>query len=772
MIASKGRAKPLEGDGTTRSTPSWLRWLSTACFFLLASCPGSVRAEVDFERDIEPILSRRCVACHHAHDAQGGLNLSSAAGLQSGGESGPAVVAGDPSSSLLWQRVEAGEMPAAAQGQTKRLPDEEIQRLRDWIAAGAAWPVQRTIDPYEHSTPDRAGRDWWALQPLQPIPVPTMRQQERVATPVDAFVLQTLEQHGRQPAPLADRRTLVRRVYFDLLGLPPSWEQIEAFAADDSPQAYERLLDQLLASPRYGERWGRYWLDLVRFAETCGYERDQVKPNLWRYRDWVIQAFNEDMPYDRFVTEQLAGDEVAWRNESTVIATGMLRAGTWNDEPNDPADYLYERLEDMVHTTTSAFLGLTVKCARCHDHKFDPIRQTDYYRLASFFWVGHLGQAHLGGPSKEELGYDVFGWTDRGRETEPIRWLRAGQRLNPADEVPPGFLSAVPHLDRPLDPPPSDSHTTQRRLQFARWLTDPQNPLTARVFVNRLWQHHFGEALVRTPNNFGLKSDPPTHPQLLDWLAGELQRGEWQLKRVHRLIMLSTTYRQASTHPEETRYAQEDFTNRSLWRAMRRRLDAEALRDRLLTASGQLQLEMGGPSFTPHMSDEALEGLSRKGSDWQESPADQQARRSVYMFTKRSLLLPLMTAFDFSDTTLSCAQRDVTTVAPQALAMLNNEFVHAQSQQLAQRVIQHAGQDREAQIEFSWRFSLGRSPSSEERGAALAHLQQQREHFADSLREADGEEQLSDGNRPAAERLALASLCHVLLNTNEFLYVD
>jgi hypothetical protein len=741
-------------------------------------------AAVDFEQSVGPLLTRRCLSCHHGPDARGGLDLSTSEGLRRGGGSGPAIGEEGGVRSLLLERVKSGEMPASSQGDPQPLPAEEVDVLRAWVAAGAPWPAGRVLDPYERTTEDRAGRDWWSLQPLRPGPPPELNAREPSHNPIDAFVLATLQRHQRTLSPPADRRVLMRRAMIDLVGIAPTFDQLEAFAADPAPDAYERLVDQLLSSPRYGERWGRYWLDLARYADTCGYERDQFKPNIWRYRDWVIEGLNADMPYDRFVTEQLAGDEVPWRSESSVIATGMLRAGTWNDEPNDPEDYRYERLEDFVHTTTSAFLGMTVKCARCHDHKFDPIRQSDYYRIASFFWAGYLGQANLGGPSKDELGYDVFGWTDRNPAPEPIRLLRAGQRLSPGDEVSPGFLSAIPALDQPLVPPPDGSRTTQRRLQFARWLLDPRHPLTARVFVNRLWQHHFGEAIVRTPNNFGRKSDPPTHPELLDWLAQELIRGEWQVKRLHRLIMTSRVYRQASTHPRHTQLEQEDYANRTWWHYPRRRLDAESLRDNLLAASGTLDLRMGGPSFFPRMSAEALEGLSRKGSDWQESPADQQGRRSVYMVNKRSRLLPMMTAFDFSDTTLTCAQRDVTTVAPQALAMLNNEFVHEQSERMAVRILEQAGVAREQQAELAWKAALARRPRPEELQSACEHLAQQLDHFtrrnagvtpAFTGNTGPGSTDpgsTAHGEMATARRQALASLCHVLLNTNEFLYTD
>ena len=369
-------------------------------------------ATPDFEQDIVPILTGRCLACHNAQDRKGDLNLSSAEGLNKGGDQGPSISRTQPAESLLLQRVVAGEMPPESRGISQSLPDDEIAVLEAWIGAGATWPADRILDAYEKTSHLRAGRDWWSFRPIHRPLVPRI-DSPSVANPIDAFIEQKLAENQMEMAPLADKQTLVRRAYVDLWGLRPTPDQIDEFVADDRPDAWERFIDQLLASPHYGERWGRYWLDVVRFAETCGYERDQLKPGIWKYRDWVISALNRDMPYDKFVVHQLAGDEIPDRSEASVIATGMLRGGTWNDEPNDPADYLYERLEDIVHTTSSAFLGLTVKCARCHDHKFDPIPQTDYYRLASLFWAGYIGQENLGGPNAEQLGMDAFGWTDK-----------------------------------------------------------------------------------------------------------------------------------------------------------------------------------------------------------------------------------------------------------------------------------------------------------------------------------------------------------------------
>ncbi len=701
----------------------------------------------DFNRDIAPLIAKRCLECHNKRDLKGDINLTTEVGFTKGTENGR----------LALELVTKGEMPPKVKGQQQKLPDAEIALLKRWVNAGVAWPSGRVLDPYESTTDVRGGRDWWSLQPVVRPAVPRLAKH-----PVDAFIAAKLAKESMVSAVRAGRRTLVRRAYFDLTGLPPTPEQVEQFIRDPAPDAWPRLIDRLLASPRHGEHWARYWLDLVRFAETDGYERDKLKPNIWRYRDWVINAFNSDMPYTQFVAEQLAGDEVPNRTEQSVVATGMIRAGTWNDEPNDPNDYLYTRLEDMVHTTTSAFLGLTVKCARCHEHKFDPIPQNDYYRIASFFWAGHMGQANQGGPTTKALGYEAYGWTDKSSNSPPIRLLLNGERHKPGPEIAPGFLSAVNALDKPLAPPPPGSKTTQRRLQFARWITNEQNPLTARVMVNRLWLQHFGQGLVRSPNNFGFKGELPTHPGLLDWLASEFMRPTvdagpaWTLKRIHKLIMTSSTYRQRSVHPHETQYSQRDFLNRNLWKFNRRRISSESLRDAMLAVGSRLNMRMGGPSFYPGMSAEALEGLSRKAGDWKSSPADERSRRSIYMMTKRSRLLPLMTTFDFSDTTASCGQRDVTTVAPQALALLNNQFTHAQSEALAKRLAGHAAGTVE-QVKLAWQLAFGRNPSDGELGQAENHLHEQRQHF-------DGR------NNPG--HLALASLCHVLLNCNEFIYVD
>ncbi len=732
-------------------TTQWLRQTGLAVAILVS---GSAQAaeSPDFERVIAPLLATNCLECHGQTDPQGGLDLTRGQRMLAGGDNGPAVVPGDPEGSYLLDRVTDGEMPPPKHEKPRPLAPADVAALRAWIEAGAAWPAGRVLDPYERTSKSHAGRDWWSLAPLQPAQPPAAKAGWRVANPLDAFVCAELDAQGMTQAPAAPPRVLIRRVYFDLTGLPPSPEEVAAFEADSSPDAYEKLVDRLLAAPQFGERWARYWLDLARFAETNGYERDGVKPHAWKYRDWVVQALNDDKPYDRFVLEQLAGDELPDRNESTVTGTGFLRLGTWDDEPNDLEEYVYERLEDMVHATSTAFLGLTIKCARCHDHKFDPIPQTDYYRVAAAFWPGPL---RGNGPSKEQLGFDVLGWTDISRDPQPLHLLRKGELAHPGPAVPAGSPTVIAEIARDAEPPSSDAQTTQRRLQLARWIVDPRNPLTPRVAVNRLWQHHFGAALVRTPDNFGFLGERPTHVQLLDWLAARLIDGGWQMKPLHKLIVMSQTYRQASLHPQQADYERKDLENRLWWRAARQRLDAEGLRDAVLAVSGELDSRVGGESFRPPINDEALEGLSKKMAAYVASPPAECRRRSLYVFSQRSLQLPLLTAFDACDSTLPCGRRDVTTVAPQALALLNNEWVQNQSEAFARRILA-APLDTAGRIDLAWQIALSRPPDDGEVRAAIEHLEAQRKNFGGS----------------ADDPRTWSSLCHVLLNTNEFIYLD
>lgn len=716
---------------------------------LLGLALGGLRAH-ELPHPALNVLLERCVACHHPKQASGGLDLTQETSFRAGGESGLLLDPDRPHSSYLIERVEAGEMPPEEKGLSQHLPADEITILKEWIQQGAPWPPKTRLDPFEKTTRHRAGRDWWAFQPIRAPEIPESSLADRWSlNPIDRFIAAQLENSNITPAPPAEKATLLRRVYIDLIGLPPTLKQIQSFLDDDSESAYESVVDELLSSPHFGERWGRHWLDLVRFAETSGYERDQAKPFAWRYRDWVVRALNADLPYDQFLTLQIAGDEVDNASEETTLATGFLRLGTWNDEPNDPQEYKYERLEDLVHATSSAFLGLTVKCARCHDHKFDPIPQQDYYRMAAAFWAGPIqprGSDLLGGPSNEELGYEqVLGWTDVSATPPPLHLLRNGDPKQPLEQVNAGFLSLLPELDQPVVPPTADSKTTGRRLQLAQWMTHPKNPITARVIINRLWQHHFGQALVRSPNNFGFTGEQPTHPELLDWLASELMNPAekfsnrqaarplnltpWSLKRIHKLMVMSATYRQSSNHSRHNSYMDIDPANRLWWRAERRRLAAETLRDAMLMAAGKLDSAVGGESFKGSIDAEALEGLSRKSSAWQASPLEQQNRRSLYMFAQRSLPDPFLATFDLADTTLPCAERDVSTVAPQALALLNGTLTHRLSLQIASRVNQQAPQ-LDAKVRWAWRMIHQRDPTAKELELGLAHLREQEIRFA------------------------------------------
>jgi hypothetical protein len=688
----------------------------------------------DFEKDIAPLLIRRCLECHQTTIASGGLSLQSASDLSKGGDSGVVVVAKSVKESRLIERVFAGEMPPLKHGESQKLPDSEIEILRRWVDDGAHFPADRQLDLYEQTTEVRGGRDWWSFQPLKAVTPPVLDGLPDDAHPIDRFIAIELRKQGLTAAPEADARTLIQRLYWDVTGLPPSAEEIQSFtAAPQDAKATAALIDQLLASPHFGERWARHWLDVVRFAETCGYERDQVKPFAWKYRDWVVNAFNSDMSYDQFVREQLAGDEIPGHNEQSVIATGFLCLGTWNDEPNDAEDYKYERLEDLVHTTSSAFLGMTTKCARCHDHKFDPIPQTDYYRMAAAFWPGPIqprGRELLGGVSDDELGYkEVLGWTDVSKTPAALHKLRNGERNQPLEPVAAGALTVVPDQFREFTVAPESVRTTGLRLQLAEWIASEKNPLTARVIVNRIWQHHFGDGLVRSSNNFGYTGDKPTHPELLDWLASELIRNRWSLKHIHRLILTSQTWQQSSLHPRQKEYAQKDAANRFLWRANRRRKDAESLRDAFLAATQELQLTPGGPSFYPTISADALEGLSRKASAWTASPEADQHRRSLYIFTQRSLLPPMMTTFDMCDSTMSCGQRDVTIVAPQALTLLNNEFVHKRAAAIAMSCVKNEEPISDSHVRQVWEKILGRGPTDQELDLAMSHVQNQLQRF-------------------------------------------
>lgn len=622
---------------------------------------------------------------------------------------------------------------------------------------------------------EKVEETWWAFRPLARPAVPASAARQS-ANPVDAFVLGRLSERGLTLSPAAGPRERLRRLYFDLVGLPPTPAEVAAFERDPSPAAWTRCIEELLARPQYGERWGRHWLDVVRFAQSNGYERDGEKLHAWKYRDYVIRSFNQDKPYDRFMREQVAGDELAatlleadgtpgqaWRD--AMVATGFLRLGVHDDEPDDKLQAEFDELDDMVATSGAVFLGMTVGCARCHDHKFDPIPQRDYYSMLAIFrplkegtGAGHTLDsplfAPLAGPtqiSEWQAGQDrqrvaletriaatsdphqqkvlkqelaglqksepPFEWALVARErtngVPAVHVLSRGNPRTPGAEVQPGFLSAAggeTAVARRTDA----GATSGRRTALGEWLASPENPLAARVMVNRIWHHHFGRGLVRTTTDFGRVGSLPSHPELLDWLACEFIRNGWSVKALHRIILTSAVWNQSSTVSNPAAVA-ADPGNEWLWRQNLRRLDAEALRDSLLSISGQLNLQAGGRGIFPVLSGEVLAGGSRPGTDWEMSPPDELARRSVYTYIRRTSMVPLLETFDYSNASSPLSERPTTTVAPQALMLLNDAFVQEQAGALAARVTNELPDAPvERRLERAWTLATSRFPTTAE----------------------------------------------------------
>ncbi|MGQ0633104.1 MAG: PSD1 and planctomycete cytochrome C domain-containing protein [Planctomycetaceae bacterium] len=817
-------------------------------------------AERFFENKIRPLLAEHCFKCHGEEKHRGGLRLDSRGAILAGGDQGPAVVPGDAEESLLIRAVQQTDpelkMPPAP---AAKLTKEQIADLTRWVAEGAVWPGDQAGPLVRRGGAiTEQDRSHWAFQAVRRPNVPAVRDAGRVANPIDAFILEKLEARNLRFRRFASPRELVRRVYYDLTGLPPTPEEVEAFASDPSPAAYAALVDRLLDSPRYGEKWARHWLDLVRFAETNSYERDNPKPHAWRYRDYVIRAFNEDRPYDRFIREQLAGDELlpadveASRQASdALIATGYYRLGIWDDEPTDRDQARYDGLDDIVATTGQVFLGLTLDCARCHDHKLDPIPQRDYYRFLSFFHniqyysnggptdelplplpadpvaqaeehergvmvleqqreqlrtvttnfntefaklyeqvrgkrvesdeIPALVRAELARPEAEQLfakeRYMVYlalvdklaalknrgavaamalCVTEKGSEAPETFVLIRGNPRVTGDRVEPGFPDVLAET-APVIAVAEGAKSCGRRLALANWIASPENPLTARVMVNRIWQYHFGRGIVRSPNNFGVQGDKPTHPELLDWLAAEFVGQGWRLKPLHRLIVTSNVYRQSSSIENvmtSDGAAAADPTNDLFYRFDMRRLTAEEIRDSILAVSGNLCQKMYGPGVYVAISKEVLAGQQLPGAGWGKSPPEDQARRSIYIHLKRSLLTPLLESFDLAETDRSAAVRFTTTQPTQALTMLNSEFLHEQSERFADRLRRECGDNTAQQVMRALSLTTQRAVSEADvaRGVRLI----------ESLRNDDG----------AAGALALKYFCLVALNLNEFVYLD
>jgi hypothetical protein len=943
--------------------------------------PAAFAEPVDFSRDIQPLLAKRCFSCHGPDTQEAGLRLDQIAGATAALDSGSRAIApGKAAESEILARITSSDPDTQMPPEGPRLTAAQVDAIARWIDEGAEW------------------KEHWAFRPLVRPAVPAAATAgQAIANPIDAFIRDGFAHRGLPSPQPADKTALIRRATYGITGLPPTEQEVRDFLADDSADAWEKVVDRLLASQHYGEQWGRHWLDLVRYADTNSFERDGNKPHAWRYRDYVIRSLNEDKPYDQFVIEQLAGDELPDPTNDAFIATGYYRLGVWDDEPADREQFRYDWLDDIVATTGQVFLGLTVNCARCHDHKIDPIPQRDYYSLLSFFenvtpmgnsgdqierplfrddaeqkayeekiadlnrrrneaqqavsviektfrmsWES-LNQAAAVGGDLDDLAFrfyrdtwtalpvfdalkaedtgtvpsqlfdiavapslrpDFFGyvftgflkvpmdgdytfsldsddgsrltvdgsvvaeydgihgqgkpktatvrlkagrlpirldyfqgqhgkglavaWSGPGFVARTLSALQSrrkaagkdselkdairidGERLLGADgkknydekvkvleklkkeEVPvdkglvvtergptpadtfvfyrgnphaekkpenkvgPAFPSILKAKEPVIPTPAADAKTSGRRTALARWLVSPDNPLPARVMANRIWQHHFGRGIVRSASNFGMMGDPPTHPELLDWLATELIAGNWRLKSLHKLILMSQAYRAAATYREEA-FARDPL-NDSFWRFDMRRLSAEELRDSIHVASGGFNPKMFGPGVYPTIPKEVMAGQSRPGAGWGDSSPEEQARRSVYAFVKRSLITPILADFDLADTDTSCPVRFTTTQPTQALGMMNGEFLHRQARVFAERVRREAGgpdaADVPAQVRRALEIALVRSATDAEvaRGVALV----------DRLDDADG----------VSPSRAMELFCLMVLNLNEFAYLD
>ncbi len=666
-------------------------------------------AAVDFERDVRPIFQRACVRCHGPEKQKGGLRLDDGVQAGRGGNSGPVLKAHDPDHSRLFVLVSGGDPDLKMPPGDRPLSAAEIARLRSWIEQGAPWPrTTRAPVATVQST-------HWAYRPPQRPPVPPVAHTDWVRTPIDAFVLARLEQAGITPSPEADRATLVRRLSLDLLGLPPAPAEVDAFVRDPRPDAYERLVDRLLASPAYGERWARHWLDVARYADSDGYEKDGPRPFAWRYRDWVIRAFNADLPYDQFVLRQLAGDLLPGATLDDKAATGFHRNTLTNKEGGvDREQYRVEQVIDRVNTTARTFLGLTLGCAQCHDHKYDPFSQREYYQLFAFFNsdVELDVPAPLPGqplpptpPKKGAKGLPpqpVLPTLALGKP-RPTHVLIRGDFLRPGVAVEPDTPAVLA--------PACDGKRT--RLDLARWITAPGNPLTARVFVNWLWHHYFERGLVATLEDFGTQGERPSHPELLDWLATELVRRGWGIKAMHRLIVTSSVYRQSShARPELTA---RDPLNVLLAHQNRPRLEAEVLRDAALAVSGLLAPRIGGPSVRPPQPAGISELTYAGSARWNESTGADRYRRGLYTWFQRTSPYPMLLTFDAPDSNLCCVRRERSNTPLQALTLLNDEVFVECARALGRRIVCDPSESDAARMGYAFRLCLGRQPGDEER---------------------------------------------------------
>jgi hypothetical protein len=866
------------------------------------------------------ILKQKCLRCHGEAVQMSGLDLRTLETILKGGEKGPAIVPGNAEASLLYRRVTGLDKPMMPMAPQPPLTQQEITVIKSWIDRVSSPTAREGVTA--KSAPSFAGykeraitpedRQWWSFQNPARHPIPKVTDPRWKTNPIDAFIKYSIDQKGLQSAPRADRNTLVRRAYMDLTGLPPSPQEVDDFVHDSSPKAYEKLIERLLVSPHYGERWGRFWLDVTRYADSSGYEHDFDIANAWRYRDYVIRSFNQDKPYNRFIIEQLAGDELDDRDDDGLIATTYYRIGPRvRYREKDNPYYRYEYLDDTIRTTFQGFMGISVNCARCHDHKFDPVSRMDYYRTMAMLF-GNVEYDHKLAPPEKVVEYEkakkevedqirplmrrvfeieapyrkaaferrlakfpeeiqVAVRTPEEKRT-PGQKLLAAQivsldvdpdavvnqnvtalysrqriKVNDADQVvrerlldqvegllkrmpaplpvaegvrdgdyrmapdgagdeplpgkgnrfnygaeccflpqpgrpyhpppvyfaangvdvaedqktfvvEPGYLQALVNGSPPTSHPPKTGDSSGRRRALAEWIASPDNPLTARVMVNRIWHWHFGRGIVATPSNFGKMGARPSHPELLDWLATEFIRQGWSVKQIHRLIMNSETYKMASGFSQAANL-EKDPANIYLWRFPLRRLEAEAIRDVILSASGRINLQAGGQPFFPAIPKSVRESyLQGKWVMTAEEPSTW--RRSVYAYWKRGLKYPMFEVHDQPDPNVTCEMRNTTTVPTQALTLLNNEFVLIQARHFAERVAREAGADPAKQIRVLYQIALGREPSRKEMDQSMTFLQKQRNYHTRMASGAD------------SGLSALTDLAHVMLNANEFVYIN
>lgn len=876
-----------------------LRKQTLLLLLLLSSRPVGHAAPLTLEKDIRPILKAHCFDCHgEGEQLKGGLDLRLRRLMLKGGDEGPVIVPGKPKESLLFTKVHSGEMPK----REKKLTREQIALIEAWIAAGAktARPEPAEIGKGPLITEEE--RSFWSFQPIRRPAVPPTKPRDRARTSIDAFLVNAMATKKLSFSPDADKITLLRRACFDLTGLPPTPVEVEAFLADTSPEAYENLIDRLLDSPHYGERWARHWLDIAGYADSDGYsDADPPRAYAYKYRDYVIGSFNADKPFDRFITEQLAGDELAGATRENpqpalgaahtrelLIATGFLRMaadGTATPAVDDYDPVRNQVVADTIKIVSTSLLGLSVGCAQCHDHRYDPIPQVDYYRLRAVFepaydpknWrvpdqrrvslyteadrklaeqveadakkleeekaakqkqyiddalTKHLEKFDADLRGKLRAAYDtpadkrtaeekklladhpsvnihpgvLYQYNQkaaddlkamdakiaetRGRKppedfisvlSEPAgkppvtHLFHRGDPKQPKEAVKPGALAVLAPAGRGIEFPEKDAalDSSGRRLAFARWLTSGTNPLVARVLVNRVWLHHFGRGLVGTPADFGTMGERPSHPELLDWLAMDFVEHGWRLKRLHKLVMTSTAYRQSSQR--NAAGDRRDPENRFYWRKSLQRLDAEALRDAILAASGALNRTMFGPPVPvrPDVHGQIVVGIDKTEGD-NKMPVEvplkgEEFRRSIYIQVRRSRPLAVLHAFDAPVMEVNCERRQASTVPTQSLMLMNSKFVLEQAARFAARLQTEAGDERARQVVRAWQLAFNRKPAQQELADALDFLSRQEEHLKAASKQ---DEKAKTGGKPTPELQPLTNLCQALLSANEFLYLD